>query len=255
MSGSVQGLQRHADQHPVLLQTGHGVGQAFVPKIFVAGDLKGHPLRVVHDQRAARHVGDHVLIVRVEVLVQVQRVQVFVVGQQALVQLLQKPRLTQDVQRIVAGQDQVVALAAGLGHLQQHVVDGVHGRPHHVDAGFIFEGLNGILIHIALPAEHVDGLGSLGQRGQSQHSQRKSQQQRQSFFHVQNPFLSFHGNALFYSITGKARRSQRWISRQIRDADVTIPPDVFPLPSARPVRTAGSPRPEIRRRSSANTAR
>ena len=72
--------------------------ERLVPQILISGDLKGHTFGIIDDQRAARHVGNHIFVVRVIGLREEGGVKVAVVGQLALVQLLNQPLLAQNVQ-------------------------------------------------------------------------------------------------------------------------------------------------------------
>ena len=176
------GFERDAAQHTGILQHGYAVDQRLVPQILISGDLKGHTFGIIDDQRAARHVGNHVFVVRVIGLREEGGVKVAVVGQLALVQLLNQPLLAQNVQRVVAGDNQVIIRSAALGHLEQHAVNGVHGGPDHIDAGFFLKGGEGVAVHVALPAENVEHFFLL-REGEGWNDHQRTKHESNQFFH------------------------------------------------------------------------
>ena len=164
VEGVAQGLQRDADDVAGVVNHHNAVLERRVPQVLIAGNLNIHHRRIVDNQRGAGGVGHGVLVVLVIVLGQEGRIQVLVVGQQLLVQFQQLPVLAQHVQRVVASQNHIKAVAGRL-HFDDHFLIGEEGGIVHLDAGFLGELGDGGVIDIGGPAEDVEHRLFLGQSG------------------------------------------------------------------------------------------
>ena len=181
-----QDLQRHTVDHPVAVDDAHVVLQALVPQVGVAFDLNVHQAGVVDDGLHPGAVGDGVLVLGVEELPLVHRVDAAVILQLGGVQLLDQPLLDGGFNDVVVGDDQVVVPALGSFQLGQHGFVRVKVGVGHLNAGFLGEGVQHLLGEHPLPGvEHQFAVFRLpaGTSGKGGHQQQGGKGRSKNSFH------------------------------------------------------------------------
>ncbi|KPB92735.1 Uncharacterized protein AC502_0218 [Pseudomonas syringae pv. maculicola] len=129
---------------------------------------------VITDAVGAPQVRDSVLVARIVFLqtLEQRRVEVFVVGQQRLVELLERARLDLLAEEVIGRHHHVVAGAPGQQLGFQGFV-GVEHVVHRLDAGSGFEVCQGGLADVIGPVINMHGGFSLGTEGQCQAGSRQ----------------------------------------------------------------------------------
>ena len=183
-----QHLQSHAVDDPEAADDAHVVLQRGVPQVGVALDVHIHHAGVIDDGLHTGAVGHGVLVLGVEELALVHRVDAAVILQLRGVQLLDQPLLDGGLDDVVVGDDQVVVAAFGGLQPGQHGLVRVKVGVGHLDAGLLGKGVQHLLGEHVLPGvEHqlpVLPSGGAGAAGQGAHQQQGCQGGGQKLFHL-----------------------------------------------------------------------
>ena len=146
-----QHLQRHAVDHPEVIDDAQVVLQGGVPQVGVAFDFHIHGAGVVDDGLHAGAIGHGVLVLGVVELPLVHGVDAAVVLQLGGVQLLDQPLLDGSLDDVVVGDDQVVVAALGCLQPGQHGLVGVKVGVGHADACLLSKAVQHLLGEHVLP--------------------------------------------------------------------------------------------------------
>ena len=112
---------------------------------------------VVQDAHRAPHIGDGILVFRVEIQIQEPLVDILEVGDVVLIQLMEQVFLDQPLDDIVGGETNVVD-AIRLLQLHHHLLVGGHGGIVYLYAGLLFKlGQQGF-VDIIPPIQHIQGV-------------------------------------------------------------------------------------------------
>ena len=171
-------LQGHAVYHPVVANHRQVILQGGVPQVGVAGNLLLNPGGVVDNGLHSGAVGDGVLVIGVEELPLIYRVDVPPAGELFGVQLLGQPLGNYRFDDVVVGDDHIVVPAACRLQPGQHILVGIKVRVVDGDAGLLGERLQHLRGEHPLPG--VEGHGPAAGGLAAPHCQCQDQNQGQS---------------------------------------------------------------------------